>query len=173
MYKPYFGFFAHSARSWDFQAALSLNLARFAIHKIRHSFGHMPHAADTLIAVLVAHIVGEHFVLPVFVSNQRNLAVGNALDGVCACKFHGLMTVQVVHGVELRQVSLEHAADFFAPFGIGEQLAFDKRGNFGVFGEQRQLRIQAYRTKKVLFPRTNSLLDKIGATHHQKQRNNP
>ena len=32
---------------------------------------------------------------------------------------------------------------------------------------------KAYRTKKVLFPRTNSLLDKIGATHHQKQRNNP
>ena len=31
----------------------------------------------------------------------------------------------------------------------------------------------AYRTKKVLFPRTNFLLDKIGATHHQKQRNNP
>ena len=33
--------------------------------------------------------------------------------------------------------------------------------------------IQAYRTKKVLFPRTNFLLDKIGTTHHQKQRNNP
>ena len=94
---------------WIVWVSLYMNSVGFAVHEMGDAFLDDPAPVDFGVAVVVAHIMGEHFVVVVFIADKGYLAIGDAF-GAVAVQFHCLLAVQMVNGMELGEVI---GKDFF------------------------------------------------------------
>ena len=112
--------------------------AGFAVHKMGDAFLDDPAPVDFGVAVVVAHIMGEHFVVVVFIADKGYLAIGDAF-GAVAVQFHCLLAVQMVNGMELGEVIGKDFFDLCVALSMGEQFIADIGNDFRVFGKKRHL----------------------------------
>ena len=81
---------------------------------MRRAFTDKPSSVTTHILVVVAYALGEHRLLAVLFAYQHHLGVGYA-HSLVTVDAHGLLAVDVIHGGELVEKSLETLRQFLAP----------------------------------------------------------
>lgn len=114
-------------------------LTRITNHKIGDTFGDQPCAVHFFVGVIVADIMVDDDVFTVFVFHKSHLAVVDGGGVGFVLESRGVLTVEVVHAMEIGKECAEHVFDLGTSFHCENEFAADIGIHNSVFGEQEHL----------------------------------